>query len=205
MARRWSSLSNPSPPRCPPTTQTETLASAEGDKGHVEDSEIQHQLFLHVKAVFVLSQIRLEGSSRLDAKNVGKIKINITGANSQSCRLSSTGPDAADMHTQTFAHTERVASRSASGGAVWCRGPKIQSCISSRLKPSIFRGSICGGLSPQLPSPCPEEEHRRINKPPRVLYALLDLQSCSTRGHSPSCGACTTAHGRDDELGKAQC
>lgn len=95
--------------------------------------------------------------------------------------------------THKHSHTESVASRSASPlfscsasrGAVWCRGPKIQSCISSRLKPSIFRGSICGGLSPQLPLPCPEEEHRRINKPPRVLYASLDLQSCSTSGTHP--------------------
>lgn len=141
----------------------------------------------------MLSQIKLEGSSRLNAKNVGKTKINITGASSQSCRLSSTGPDVADMHTQTFTHRECCQPFGFSsiflfrfqGGAVWCRGPKIQSCISSRLKPSIFRGSICGGLSPQLPLPCPEEEHRRINKPPRVLYASLDLQSCSTSGTHP--------------------
>lgn len=140
----------------------------------------------------MLSQIKLEGSSRPNAINVSKTKINITGANSQSCHLSSTGPDVADMHTQTFTRRERGPPFSfycflvpLPGGAVWCRGPKIQSCISSRLKPSIFRGSICGSLSPQLPLPCPEEEHRRINKPPRVLYASLDLQSCSTSGTHP--------------------
>lgn len=62
--------------------------------------------------------------------------------------------------------------------AVWWRGPKFDHAFFSRLKPSIFRESICGSVSPQLPLPCPEERERGglINLPE---YASLSFRTAA--------------------------
>lgn len=101
-----------------------------------------------------------------DDKKMNKQKV-VTEANVQSCTQvqAHTYPQRA-KHSNTHIPAESVINRSTSllscsfYRSCLVKRPKIRSCIFSWLKPSIFRESICGNVSPQLPLPCPEERER---------------------------------------------